>query len=57
MSKRERGRKAVEEMLRYGMPAAAINTILGDLPASQFTNGAYKRLIDEQTAKAQTASG
>lgn len=51
MSKREQGRKAVETMLRYGMPIIEIGEILGCMPAVPFTNGAYARLFDEQIAE------
>lgn len=51
MTKREQGRKAVETMLRYGVPTIEINGILAELPAVPFANGAYERLIEEQIAE------
>lgn len=47
MTKREKGRKAVETMLAHGMSFAAINEILGAMPAHQFTNGAYELLLEK----------
>lgn len=57
MNKRDQGRKAVETMLKYGVPVHEIREILRGMPTHQFTNGALERLLEELHKPMETANG